>query len=355
MTNGGIFVSSRASNTSYPIAVQEGPPSQDVSAGDETRVVYSPKASSIFSSSAPRENLTAASSQKVDALSHDALVNEGWTTSQLVDHLGTFPLELLEQALYAKKQIAQNANDPEESVGCKSRYECSQCDKVCNRACELKKHMKRHDRPYGCTVKACGKSFGSKNDWKRHESGQHEPVDAWACDEDGCVAICEDRLTFLQHLMGAHEMVHGEDLQSRAQSCRIGRQCDAKFWCGFCMRVIEIDDLMVQEDSSNGTHWSRRFDHIDGHLFGKGSLQKMDKSEWRFLEDQMKEDTRRRVDQMSATASDEAGAAMMGIGRGAGWRGSGDYRLNPHGRAGRFTDKAAGIWVLTVYSDKLLN
>lgn len=316
--NSSIFMTSMVSDTSYQMPPQPGPPSQGVSAVDEIQVAYSPKTGSGLSSSGPRENLSAASSQKVNAPSHDVLVNDGWTNSQLVDHLETFPVELLRQALRSKQdsKTPKNSNEPEENSHPKSRYQCIECKKVCNRACELKKHMKRHDRPYGCTVKDCGKNFGSKNDWKRHESAQHEPVEAWACDEDGCIAICEDRLAFMQHLMEAHDMVHDEDLRSRAQSCHIGRQCDAKFWCGFCGRVIEIDDIMSQDDGSNGSPWSRRFDHIDCHLFGKNGFEKKDKSHWRFLEDGAKGESglsRRSMDERSTTASLRSGNTSHGV------------------------------------------
>lgn len=173
--------------------------------------------------------------------------------------------------------------------------------------------MKRHDRPYGCTVKGCGKNFGSKNDWKRHESGQHETVEAWACDDEGCIAIFDSRFTFMQHLMEAHDMRHSEDVKSRSQSCRIGQQGDARFWCGFCGRVVEIEDVMGQEDASNGSYWSRRFDHIDGHLFGKGGLEQKGKAAWRFLEDETKRaDQPRRPDQMSTAGSVRSAATSNG-------------------------------------------
>lgn len=172
--------------------------------------------------------------------------------------------------------------------------------------------MKRHDRPYGCTAKDCDKSFGSKNDWKRHEVTQHSGVEAWACDEDGCIAIYEDRFTFMQHLKETHDMVHNEDLQSRAQNCRIGTKTDARFWCGFCRRVIAVDDVMNQGDSSNSSPWNRRFDHIDNHLFGKCGLEEMSKSQWQCLENEAKGNTGRRLSRMSATASVRSTATSNG-------------------------------------------
>ncbi|KAM3561331.1 hypothetical protein MY1884_002426 [Beauveria asiatica] len=315
VADSGIFLSPMAHNHGYQVVAQQGPPSQGISIVDETRPVQSPRASSVFSVSVSAAPATVSSSQatgqKIDVSSHAALVRAGWTTSQLVDHLGTFPIELLEQALKSKTQSSCSSNETEIS-GTKALHQCSLCGKVYKRACELKKHMKRHDRPYGCTVNGCGKSFGSKNDWKRHECHQHESIDAWACSEDGCIAICESHSAFVQHLGGAHDMFYGEDLHSRVQSCRIGRPSDAKFWCGFCRRVVEIEDVMVQEDG-NGTHQSRRFDHIDNHLFGKNGLEKKDKTQWRFLEDEAKVDSRRRMDQMSTTASVRSTTTSSGV------------------------------------------
>ncbi|KAJ6783641.1 hypothetical protein PWT90_05803 [Aphanocladium album] len=305
IASGNVFAQSMINNAGFQAAPPQGRLSQDANGMEDTHLMCSPRTSSVFS--VPRGSYTVASSQAtaqtIDALCHDTLVSEGYTQRQLVAALSTFPAELLEQALKSKPHSSCTSNEPDDMSGSKSGYPCSQCNKVCNRACELKKHMKRHERPYGCTVQGCGKSFGSKNDWKRHESGQHSSVEAWACDEDGCVAVFEDRISFTQHLSESHELVHDEDIQSKLQSCRIGRQCDVRFWCGFCRRVVEIDDAMVQEDGGNGTHWSRRFDHIDSHLFGKSGLDMKSKSQWRFLEDEAKGDHRRRADHMSTTAS----------------------------------------------------
>lgn len=163
--------------------------------------------------------------------------------------------------------------------------------------------MKRHERPYACTVKNCGKYFGSKNDWKRHESGQHHPSEAWACDEEGCTAILGDRLAFSQHLVETHEIRHDEDVQSKTQNCRIGRPCDRRFWCGFCRRVVEVEMALTHDEASKESYWNRRFDHIDAHLFGKLGLQHMSKGEWRYLEDAAKHEGAVLLDHVSTTES----------------------------------------------------
>ncbi|RWA07760.1 hypothetical protein EKO27_g7355, partial [Xylaria grammica] len=59
------------------------------------------------------------------------------------------------------------------------RHLCSTCGKIFPRKCELKKHEKRHEKPYGCTMPGCERRFGSKNDWKRHENTQHPMSETW--------------------------------------------------------------------------------------------------------------------------------------------------------------------------------
>ncbi|WAO97128.1 C2H2-type domain-containing protein [Fusarium falciforme] len=114
----------------------------------------------------------------------------------------------------------------------KKGYECTVCRKTFYRKSILKKHLKRHARPYGCTFLKCKIDFGSKHDWKRHESGQH---------------------------------------------CQAKKDCnrDGRFWCGFCTKMIEISDI-----SKLGTAWAKRCDHIDDHFCGRGqSLKHI--SEWK--------------------------------------------------------------------------
>lgn len=142
VTGGDIFVPSMVNNPGFQTATQPRPPSQAASAMEETRPRDSPGIGSVFSSSAPQGSFTVASSQThaqtSDAICHDNLIKQGWDLSQLLAHLGTFPAELLEQALESKKHNSYNANESEENSGSKICYPCNQCDKVCNRACELK-------------------------------------------------------------------------------------------------------------------------------------------------------------------------------------------------------------------------
>ena len=121
--------------------------------------------------------------------------------------------------------------------------------------------MKRHERPYGCTFLTCNKIFGSKNDWKRHENSQHFHLETWRCDEERleggtCAKVCYRRQTFQEHLVKAHQMSSESDaIKAKLNSCRIGRNCQSRFWCGFCNHLVDLKKRGVDA-------WTERFDHM---------------------------------------------------------------------------------------------
>src|ERR1700739_2954928 len=65
----------------------------------------------------------------------------------------------------------------------KTFYHCPECKKDSPRKCDLSKHLKLHKLPWAFSVDKCLKAFGSKNDWTRHESKQHEQQECWRCGE----------------------------------------------------------------------------------------------------------------------------------------------------------------------------
>ncbi|KAF4972897.1 hypothetical protein FSARC_640 [Fusarium sarcochroum] len=156
-------------------------------------------------------------------------------------------------------------------------HKCPDCEKSFPRLCELKKHRKRHSKPYGCTFADCKKTFGSKNDWKRHESIQHYQLETWTCDctkpdsTEACGKVCHRRESFRNHLTKEHAILDSSKLEEKVDSCRKGRHCDAHFWCGFCLKTIEIKET----DNT----WVKRCDHIDDHFSGRG-MPKRHISDW---------------------------------------------------------------------------
>jgi hypothetical protein len=121
--------------------------------------------------------------------------------------------------------------------------------------------------------------FGSKNDWKRHESSQHLQLETWNCEEAGCNKVCHRREAFKNHLLRDHGLDSPRAVEEKLERCRMGRHCDQRFWCGFCVKVVEIHEPGVNM-------WTKRCDHIDNHLMGKEGLVKKRSSEWEYLEDQ---------------------------------------------------------------------
>lgn len=138
------------------------------------------------------------------------------------------------------------------------------CDYTVARDCDLRKHMKRHNKPYGCTYPKCYKRFGAKSDWKRHENSQHFQLEAWRCSRPPEVgAACGQHFfrqaQFQAHLQGQHNMSSSEDITEATRSNRIGKNCQVRFWCGFCNVIVELKN-------KRNAAWDERFDHIAHHF-----------------------------------------------------------------------------------------
>ncbi|OWP02587.1 hypothetical protein B2J93_1891 [Marssonina coronariae] len=165
------------------------------------------------------------------------------------------------------------------------------------------KHMKRHSRPYGCTFLSCSKSFGSKNDWKRHENSQHFHLETWRCDiprldeSRACAKVYYRKQTFVEHLKkehafpatscasppshsarsapepGANDSEDEAAIKAKLDACRIGRSCQSPFWCGFCAALVTLKLQGIEA-------WGERFDHIDDHFMGRGEVRQQGIGEW---------------------------------------------------------------------------
>lgn len=164
--------------------------------------------------------------------------------------------------------------------------------------------MKRHERPYGCTFYACNKSFGSKNDWKRHENSQHFHLETWRCDEEKqegvvCAKAYYRQQTFKDHLKKDHKIVEEDEIKAKVESCRIGRNCNVRFWCGFCSKLIDLKGKGLDA-------WTERFDHIDDHFMGRNKQPKKNIQDWIPLDSQKtKEDMEKASPQARVESSDE--------------------------------------------------
>jgi hypothetical protein len=140
---------------------------------------------------------------------------------------------------------------------------CDLCGYAVARSCDLKKHMKRHEKPYGCTYPKCHKRFGAKSDWKRHENSQHFQLEAFRCDQITSGQECGEHFLreehFKKHLEAQHKFSDPQQLSAEVKRRRIGKNCQQQFWCGFHGDIIELKE-------KRNAAWDERFDHIAHHF-----------------------------------------------------------------------------------------
>ncbi|EME50190.1 hypothetical protein DOTSEDRAFT_68902 [Dothistroma septosporum NZE10] len=174
--------------------------------------------------------------------------------------------------------ISQSSGGTSSSQG---SFPCpySNCNKVKSRECDLRKHTKRHTRPYGCTFPSCVKKFGSRNDWKRHESSQHQLIEQWKCS----LCLSTQRPfpqlpALLSHLHTHHNLHPHSDIDIICASSHLGREGHRHFWCGFCRRLVKqggLEPFGTGAGNGAGNAWDARFKHIGDH-FDKDNMDSLD-------------------------------------------------------------------------------
>ncbi|KAJ6145251.1 hypothetical protein N7470_009146 [Penicillium chermesinum] len=157
---------------------------------------------------------------------------------------------------------------PAEEANSRKEIQCHLCDKKTRLPCEMKKHQKRHERPYFCTFPYCGKAFGSKADWKRHEITQHLNESSWLCTSVNartrapCGTVFYQLDMYARHLSQQHNYTN-DQIATAVPSGRLGIAANEDhFWCGFCRKHISI--------SNSASSLNERFNHIDIEHFKKG-------------------------------------------------------------------------------------
>ena len=162
------------------------------------------------------------------------------------------------------------SQDTVSSVHAEGEHRCEACGKLKRRECDLRKHMKRHTRPYGCTFAKCYKRFGSRNDWKRHENSQHFLSEMWRChlprsNGHACGHLAHEKHQFATHLFDAHKIPPGsEKSNTTCREMHLGREGHHHFWCGFC------NNLIRQAEGIQPWAWDVRFKHIGDHFDKEG-------------------------------------------------------------------------------------
>ncbi|KAJ5658119.1 uncharacterized protein N7484_001768 [Penicillium longicatenatum] len=178
--------------------------------------------------------------------------------------------QMLQKVLsVALERLSDEAPAAQESTDEKQGwFQCDICSKRTRLRCEMKKHQKRHERPYGCTFPHCAKSFGSKADWKRHETSQHLHIPSWLCafhdhsKGESCGRIFYRQETYTQHLTQQHRIPKTR-LKASLSATRLDLADQSHFWCGLCSRTVPLQ-------STGSTALDERFNHIDIEHFKKG-------------------------------------------------------------------------------------
>jgi hypothetical protein len=146
-----------------------------------------------------------------------------------------------------------------------NKFTCLHCPTTLARSCDMRKHMKRHTKPYGCTYAKCHKRFGAKSDWKRHENSQHFQLESFRCQipssasKTACGELYHRVELFTAHLLANHGMKLEGKVALEVKSSRIGKNGQGQFWCGFCETIVKLD-------KKRNAAWDERFDHIDRHF-----------------------------------------------------------------------------------------
>ncbi|KAF2707725.1 hypothetical protein K504DRAFT_42150 [Pleomassaria siparia CBS 279.74] len=179
----------------------------------------------------------------------------------------------------------------------KNTKRCEVCSTTLARSCDMRKHMKRHTKPYGCTYPKCHRRFGAKSDWKRHEGKLHFQVECFRCsnpssstpsssfDTSGlCGELFFRPEQFKSHLSTHHNLTQFEEHSSQLRASRIGRNGQGQFWCGFCKCIVKL--AKKREEA-----WDERFDHIDAHFMKQGKSIE----DWLCIEDGEKKGTDKEV------------------------------------------------------------
>ncbi|KAF2788827.1 hypothetical protein K505DRAFT_101907 [Melanomma pulvis-pyrius CBS 109.77] len=160
-----------------------------------------------------------------------------------------------------------------------NKLTCEHCGITLARSCDMRKHMKRHTKPYGCTYPKCHKRFGAKSDWKRHENSQHFQLESFRCQcpspssQIHCGELFYRAEIFTAHLQSQHQITQEAQLTHEVKMRRIGRNGQGQFWCGFCENIVKLE-------KKRNAAWDERFDHIDHHF----SKEKKRIEEWLCVE-----------------------------------------------------------------------
>jgi hypothetical protein len=116
---------------------------------------------------------------------------------------------------------------------------------------------------YGCTFSACYKKFGSTHDWRLHEHNSHFQQECWKCNL--CSRLDYQKVGFTTHLHNDHTL-STKKIQQLQQKQRIGRNHQISFWCGFCEKIVALQNKGLHAEDE-------RIDHIEKHYLDGEVIQ----------------------------------------------------------------------------------
>lgn len=225
--------------------------------------LYAPGSIDLDSVQPPSDHRLTTILEQIDGLSDEQ-------RQKIRNQLGLAEREKPQASTRSAKSSKQSPDVKADGEKAPKTLKCGRenCQKMFSKCSDLHKHERRHEKKYGCTFDSCFKRFGTKWEWKRHESTQHIQLKEWRCqhktiNKESCATHFEDEQKMLDHLTGSHNMTE-LDAQEKLK-IGPGNYCLAKrwlgsFWCGFC-DAIQLSHAAHGMDMEN-----ERYNHIAGHL-----------------------------------------------------------------------------------------
>lgn len=118
--------------------------------------------------------------------------------------------------------------------------------------------MESRGRSYGCTFAGCTKILGNRNDWRRHESSQHELQEQWWCRH--CKHTTRSLEGLTEHWILAHNIPQEPSQRAVNENViHLGPHGQNFFWCGFCQQCVRQVPGVLEA-------WQYRMKHIGDHF-----------------------------------------------------------------------------------------
>ncbi|TGZ79318.1 hypothetical protein EX30DRAFT_110932 [Ascodesmis nigricans] len=128
----------------------------------------------------------------------------------------TDPTTGLPQQLQQPPYTSSSSSSHHPPPGTSPYYMCDHpgCNKVCARLCDLRKHKKRHQKPFPCR-EGCESCFSTEKDRDRHERSRHRQEERLTC------VVCGHRTARKDNMKDHVRRRHGEQDLERIMDATI--------------------------------------------------------------------------------------------------------------------------------------